>query len=130
MKKLITVAATALVLACTAQSEFKWSWWLGAPDLSGESVRGCVLGLASEVGTVTGAQVDLLWHKAKKVTSGAQVAFGYSRVDSLRNGCQAAVVNSADSAALQLGLICVNKSGFLPWFVFFNFDPKQFGAAK
>ena len=128
MKKLI--AMTVLALACAAQADFKWSWWPGSPDLSNDSVRGCTLGIASEVGTVTGAQVDLLWHKAKKVTSGAQVAIGYSRVDTLRNGVQAAWVNSADHAALQLGLICINKGGFLPCFVFFNFDKTQFGAEK
>lgn len=126
MKKLM-VAACAAMLGLAAQAEFKWSWWPGNPDLSGEKVRGCVLGVASEVDTVTGAQVDLLWHKAKNVTAGCQYAIGYSRVDSLRNGCQIAMVNSADHAALQLGLICVNKGGFLPWFIFFNFDKTQFG---
>ena len=125
MKKMLF--AGVLALACAAQAEFKWSWWPGSPDLSDQKVRGCVLGVASEVDTVTGAQVDLLWHKAKNVTAGCQYAIGYSRVDSLRNGCQVAIVNSADHAALQLGLICVNKGGFLPWFIFFNFDKTQFG---
>lgn len=129
MKKILMMAAVA-VLACAANAGCTWSWWPGAPDLSGDSVKGCVLGLASEVGTVSGAQVDLLWHKAKTVTSGAQVAIGYSRADTLRNGCQVAWVNSADHAALQLGLICVNKGGFLPFFVFFNFDKTQFGGQK
>ncbi len=128
MKKILVMAAMAL--ACAAQAEFKWSWWPGSPDLSNKAVKGCVLGIASEVDTVTGAQIDLLWHKAKKVTSGCQGAIGYSRVDTLRNGVQVAWVNSADKAALQLGLICVNKGGFLPWFVFFNFDKTQFGAEK
>lgn len=128
MKKMMIAAMMAL--ACAAQAECKWSWWPGAPDMADKSVKGCVLGLASEVKEVTGAQVDLLWHKAKKVEKGAQVAFGYSRCDVLRNGCQAAFVNCADSAALQLGLICSNKTGFLPFFVFFNFDPKQFGRAR
>lgn len=129
MKKMM-IAAAALALSFAAQAECKWSWWPGSPDLSGSSVKGCVLGLASEVGDVVGAQVDLLWHKAKNVKNGAQVAWGYSRCDTLRNGCQAAVVNSADKAALQLGLICVNKGGFLPVFVFFNFDKTQFGKAR
>ena len=128
MKKMMFAAAMAM--ACAASAECRWSWWLGAPDMSGDSVKGCVLGLASEVKEVTGAQVDLIWHKAKKVDKGAQVAIGYSRVDTLRNGCQTAVVNSADSAALQLGLICFNETGFLPVFPFFNFDPKQFGKAR
>ena len=129
MKKMM-IAAAALALSLAAQAEFKWSWWPGAPDMSGASVKGCVLGVASEVGAVKGAQVDLLWHKAKNVENGAQVAFGYSRCDTLRNGCQAAFVNCAESASLQLGLICSNKTGFLPFFVFFNFDPHQFGKAR
>ena len=128
MKKVLF--AMALTVCAAASAECRWSWWLGAPDMSGDTVKGCVLGVASEVKEVTGAQVDLVWHKAKKVVNGAQVAIGYSRVDTLRNGCQAAVVNSADSAALQLGLICCNKTGFLPVFPFFNFDPKQFGKAR
>ena len=128
MKKVLF--AVAMMACAAASAECRWSWWLGAPDMSGDSVKGCVLGLASEVKEITGAQVDLIWHKAKEVKNGAQVAIGYSRVDTLRNGCQAAVVNSADHAALQLGLICVNKGGFLPVFVFFNFDKTQFGKAK
>ena len=128
MKKMMFAAVMAM--ACAASAECRWSWWLGSPDMSGDAVKGCVLGLASEVNEVVGAQVDLVWHKAQKVDKGAQVAIGYSRVDTLRNGCQAAVVNSADHAALQLGLICVNKGGFLPVFVFYNFDKSQFGKAR
>jgi hypothetical protein len=37
-------------------------------------------------------------------------------------------VNRAESASLQLGLLCWNKTGFLPFFVFFNFDPNCFGG--
>ena len=128
MKKILF--AIAMTACAAASAECRWSWWLGAPDMSNDSVKGCVLGFASEVKDVVGAQVSLIWHKAKKLDKGAQVAIGYSRIDTLRNGCQAAVVNSADNAALQLGLICVNKGGFLPVFVFFNFDKTQFGRAK
>ena len=106
MKKMMFAAVMAL--ACAAQADFTWSNWWGAPDLSNEAKRGC----------------------AKKVTCGCQFAIGYSNVGSLRNGCQLAVVNIADNAALQFGLVCKNKGGFLPWFVFFNFDKTQFGRAK
>ena len=47
-----------------------------------------------------------------------------------RSGCQLAFVNRAEKSALQLGLLCFNKSGFLPFFVFFNFDPKMFGSGN
>lgn len=125
MKKMMFAAVMAL--ACAAQADFTWSTWVGKPDLSNETKKGCVLGFASKVDTVSGAQVSAIMSFAKKVTSGCQYAIGYSRVDTLRNGCQVAVVNSADKAALQLGLVCINKGGFLPWFVFFNFDKTQFG---
>ena len=128
MKKMIVGAV--LALACAAQADFTWSNWWGAPDLSNESKKGCVLGFASDVDTVSGAQVSAIMSRAKKVTSGCQFAFGYSNVGTLRNGCQLAVVNIADNAALQFGLVCKNKGGFLPWFVFFNFDKTQFGRAK
>ena len=94
-------------------------------------VTGCALGVASGCfKSVLGAQVNLLWGKAKEVKAGYQGAIGYCRADTLRNGCQAAVVTSADMAALQFGLICVNKEGFLPVFPFFNFSKKGFGKAK
>ena len=128
MKKMMFAAVMAL--ACAAQADFTWSNWWGAPDLSNEAKRGCVLGFASDVDTVTGAQVSAIMSRAKKVTCGCQFAIGYSNVGSLRNGCQLAVVNIADNAALQFGLVCKNKGGFLPWFVFFNFDKTAFGAVK
>jgi hypothetical protein len=43
---------------------------------------------------------------------------------------QFAFVNKAKSSALQLGLVCINDTGFLPAFVFFNFDKKMFGKGK
>ena len=128
MKKMMFAAVMAL--ACAAQADFTWSTWWGAPDLSNETKKGCVLGFASDVDTVSGAQVSAIMSRAKKVPSGCQFAFGYSNVGSLRNGCQLATVNIAEHAALQFGLVCINKGGFLPWFVFFDFDKTQFGAAK
>ena len=59
-----------------------------------------------------------------------QYALGYSQTLELRNGVQMGFVNKAKSASLQFGLICINDTGFLPFFVFFNFDPHMFGALK
>jgi hypothetical protein len=127
MKKLV-IAMAIVFAACIGANagEFHWSWWTGGETAS-KSVKGCVLGLGSEVKELRGAEVSLCLNKAGDVKSGAQVAIGYNRTETLRNGCQVAFVNQADKAALQLGLLCFNKSGFLPFFVFFNFDPKMFG---
>ena len=128
MKKAIVALMAVAAFAATA-GEFHWSWWTGGETAS-KSVKGCVLGLGSEVKEINGAEVSLCLNKAKAVKSGAQVAIGYNSTGTLRNGCQAAFVNRADKSALQLGLLCFNKSGFLPFFVFFNFDPKMFGPEK
>ena len=74
MKKMMFAAVMAL--ACAAQADFTWSNWWGAPDLSNEAKRGCVLGFASDVDTVTGAQVSAIMSRAKKVTCGCQFAIG------------------------------------------------------
>ena len=101
MKKMMFAAVMAL--ACAAQADFTWSNWWGAPDLSNEAKRGCVLGFASDVDTVTGAQVSAIMSRAKKVTCGCQFAIGYSNVGSLRNGCQLAV-GGEDSAPCIVGV--------------------------
>ena len=129
MKKLLLIAALAVAAVSSAKAEFVWSWWVDG-DTASKDVKGCVLGLGSTVKTMTGAQLDLCISKADQVKSGCQGAIGYSRVKTLRNGCQFAFWNDADNAALQFGLICRNKGGFLPWFVFFNFDKTMFGSAR
>ena len=73
--------------------------------------------------------MSLLWGRAKRV-HGCQYAFGYCNAQKVQNGPQLAVVNIADKAALQFGLLNFNKGGFLPFFVFFNFDTKAFGHVK
>lgn len=128
MKKLM-IAAAILIGVTTAKADFFWSTWYDGKAQNAE-VKGCVLGLASEVKSIKGAQIDLCISKATEVQNGCQYAIGYSRTKTLRNGVQLGFWNNAKSAALQLGLICHNETGFLPWFVFFNFDCKQFGAAK
>lgn len=129
MKKLLVALLLASAAVSSAKAEFHWSWWLDGETKS-KDVRGCILGLGSTVDTISGAQLDVCISKADTVRSGCQGAIGYSRVKTLRNGCQFAFWNKADNAALQFGLICHNKGGFLPWFVFFNFDKTMFGSAK
>ena len=126
MKKLMILISAAM-LGFTAAADCTWSWWVG-DDKAQNDCRGCTLAIASERAKVSGAQISLLWSKTKALTAGYVGAIGYSRADTVANGVQDAIVCSADSASLQLGLLCFNKSGFLPFFVFFNFDPAQFGS--
>lgn len=126
MNKLMIAAFAAVMCAMTAKADFFWSTWF-RKDIKDKDVSGCVLGLASEIKSGLGAEVNVCISKADEFKRGAQVAIGYSRVAKLRNGVQAAFWNEADSAALQFGIVCHNRTGFLPWFPFFNFDKKMFG---
>ena len=125
MKSLV-FALCAGLMAATASADFCWSWWVG-DNKSDKELTGCQLGLASECKKMTGAQVSLLWGRTQKVV-GCQFALGYCNTGNLNNGPQLSVVNVArEGAALQFGLLNFNKSGFLPFFPFFNFSTKHFG---
>ena len=126
MKKILVLACVAF-LGFAAHSAVTWDWWFGNAS---KDISGCALGLGAANAQVTGAQVAVCATKANNVKAGAQVAIGYSQVDTLRNGVQSAFITKARKAALQFGLICFNEGGFLPVFVFFNFDKSMFGAAK
>lgn len=127
MKKLLFIACAAM-MATAAQAEFNWCWWVGG-DSANRDCGGCQLGIACECAEMTGAQVSLLWGRVKRV-HGCQFAFGYCNAQKVQNGPQLAVVNIADKAALQFGLLNFNKGGFLPFFPFFNFDKSMFGGGK
>ena len=129
MKKIMIALCAVMMGVATANAGCTWSWWTGDDKATSDS-KGCALGLATERANVVGAQVAICYNKAKAVNGGAQAAFGYNRTDTLRNGVQLAFWNAADSSALQLGLLCFNKTGFLPFFVFFNFDKAMFGGNK
>lgn len=129
MKKLAIALFAVAAMVVTAKADFAWSTWFDGPAQNADR-QGCVLGLASEVNSMKGAQIDLCISKANEFKSGCQYAIGYSRVVTLRNGVQIGFWNNAQHAALQLGLICHNEGGFLPWFPFFNFDKTMFGKAK
>jgi len=128
MKKIIALACVC-ALGLAASAECRWSWWVGGPDKD-RDITGCQLGIAGECASVKGAQVGLLWNRIGEVKNGCQWAIGYNDAAKVRNGPQLAFVNKADKAALQLGLLCFNKGGFLPFFVFFNFDKTMFGGEK
>ena len=131
MKKLM-IAIAALSMAASASAEFKWCWWVNGPQAN-DTISGCQLGIADECKEITGAQVGLLWNRCERVQNGATVAFGYTNVNVLQNGCQGGmtVVNIArEGAALQLGLLNFNPKGFLPFFPFFNFSKAYFGKGR
>lgn len=132
MKKLMIAFCAAALAGSAAKADFIWNWWTtsneGKPQKT--EMKGCSLGIASKLKNVQGAQIDLLFNKSENVKSGAQGAIGYAQTLTLRNGVQMAFVNKAKSSALQLGLVCINETGFLPVFVFFNFDTKMFGKAR
>ena len=131
MKKLAVALCAVVMGVMTAKAEFIWSWWAGSPEETvSKDVSGCVLGFASEVASIKGAQVSLFYSKAKEVKAGCQYAVGYCQALSVRNGAQVATVAKAHKAALQFGLVCINDEGFLPWFIFFNFSKGCFGAIQ
>lgn len=126
MKKIL-VAMVLAAFATSASADCTWDWWFKNES---KDIKGCALGIASANNSVVGAQVSLCANKAKEVKKGAQVAIGYSQVDTLANGAQVSFITKARKAALQFGLVCINEGGFLPVFVFFNFDKTMFGAGK
>ncbi len=131
MKKLMFALGVMAMAAGAAKAEVIWSWWTNAPaENQTKDVSGSALGIASETASIKGAQVSLLFNKTEEVKAGAQVSIGYNEARTVRNGPQVAFVNVADAAALQFGLLCFNKEGFLPFFPFFNFSTKQFGKVQ
>lgn len=127
MKKLMLAVTCVLGMAFASQAEVTWDWWF---NNAGKDIKGCALGIGSENKDVMGAQISLAASFAEDVKNGAQSALGYSRVKTLRNGVQFGFVSQAESAMLQFGLICFNKTGFLPVFPFLNFNVKMFGKKR
>ena len=78
MKKLM-IALSAVVLGVTsANADFLWNWWTtsNADKPQKTEMKGCSLGVASQLGSVKGAQLDILFNKNEKFNSGVQGAFG------------------------------------------------------
>ena len=126
-----TGANTSIITACASfLTVLAAPLFFRSDRLTPWKIAGCVLGFASEVESIKGAQVSLFYSKAKEVKAGCQYAFGYCQALSVRNGAQVATVAKAHKAALQFGLVCINDEGFLPWFIFFNFSKGCFGAIQ
>ena len=120
MKKLMIVVAVALS-AAFAQADVAWDWWCGN-GLKNPDVH---LGIACKALTVKAAEVSLLFNKTPVIRSGAQVSLAYNDATSV-SWVQAALVNRAKSAKIQVGLLNFNENGFLPFFPFFNLDKSLF----
>jgi hypothetical protein len=120
MKKLIVVAAVAIAAVC-AQADVAWDWWCGN-GLKNPTVH---LGIACKAMTVKAAEVSLLFNQTPIVRNGAQVCIGFNDATDVK-WVQAALVNRAKSAKVQVGLLNFNESGFLTFFPFVNLDKSLF----
>jgi len=146
MKKLM-VAMTIVCSAFLAQAEVEWSWWLenpmAKPDLSLGVVTRCQEVKSFEAALFyagspvqNGVQFTFFGFNDSESTCPLQLAF----VNRAKNPCvqlgflnmaKAATfdmgfANIADDAKFQLGFLNFNKKGFLPVFIFVNFDPGIF----
>lgn len=120
MKKLMVFAAFA-VAASIANADVAWDWWCGN-SLKTPVVH---LGLGCKALSVRAAEVSLCYNCTPVVTHGAQVCIGFNDAKDVK-WVQAAFVNRADSAKVQVGLLNFNKNGFLPFFPFVNLDKSLF----
>ena len=120
MKRLFVAAAIALSAVC-ADADVAWDWWCGN-GLKNPDVH---LGIACKALTVKIAEVSLLFNETPVVRNGAQVSFAYNEATDVK-WVQAALVNRAKSAKIQLGLLNFNDNGFLPFFPLFNLDKSLF----
>lgn len=136
MKKLMMVLVAFFMMGIAqgrdvTQDECVWSWWAGLPPRNvNKDLCGCSIGPAAHFHSVRGAELSLLYSNTQELIGGCQFALGYNHADKVYNGCQVGCVNVAESAALQFGLLCFNKNGFLPVFVLFNFDKTMFCAKE
>ena len=120
MKKLVVVAAVAMA-AVFAKADVAWDWWCGN-GLKNPDVH---LGIACKALTVKAAEVSLLFNQTPIIRSGAQVSLLFNDAEKV-SWVQAALVNKASSAKVQVGLLNFNDNGFLPFFPFFNLDKSLF----
>jgi len=146
MKKLLVALSLVGAVLC-AQADVAWSWWLENSDISTD----ISFGLAARCKQVKSLELSLLY-AGSPVSDGLQwTIFGLNDSEA-KCPLQAAFVNRgadpcvqlgfvnlakssvfdlgfanvADDAKFQLGFLNFNKKGFLPVFVFVNFDPSIF----
>ena len=127
MKKLMIMLVVAAAAVVAQAGEWKFTLWNNrTPD---PAYRGCEIGFTDYSDKVTGAQLNVFTSRCNEFQNGLQYTlFGYNRATKCRRGVQLGWFNRAESSSLQLGLVCINRTGFLPWFVFFNFDTAMFTA--
>ena len=124
MRKLLGAVAIALAVGC-ANADVAWDWWCGN-GLKNPDVH---LGIACKALTVRAAEVSLLFNKTPVIRNGAQVSLVYNDATDVK-WVQAAFVNYAKSAKIQVGILNFNDNGFLPFFPLFNFSTRHFGGGK
>ncbi len=120
MRKLLCAVAIALAVGC-ANADVAWDWWCGN-GLKNPDVH---LGIACKALTVRAAEVSLLFNKTPVIRNGAQVSLVYNDATDVK-WVQAAFVNYAKSAKIQVGILNFNDNGFLPFFPLFNLDKSFF----
>ena len=120
MKKLVAVAAIALA-AVSAKADVAWDWWF----MNGTKTPVVHLGIACKALTVKAAEVSLVANMTPIVRNGAQVSLFFNKAETV-SWVQGALVNTASSAKVQVGLLNFNKNGFLPFFPFVNLDKSLF----
>ena len=120
MRKMMIIASL-VIAASFANGDVVWDWWCG------NSIKSPVvhLGLGCKASSVKAAEVSLCCNFTPVVTHGAQVCIGYNSAKDVK-WVQGALVNRADSAKVQVGLLNFNKNGFLPFFPFVNLDKSLF----
>jgi len=146
MKKLLVGMLLAGAAFCS-HADVAWSWWLENSDVETDFS----FGLASRCKQVKSFELSFLY-SGSPVTDGVQwTLLGLNDSDSkcplqlafinraadpcvqlgFVNLAKSSVfdmgfANVADEAKFQLGFLNFNKKGFLPVFVFVNFDPSIF----
>ena len=91
MKKLM-IALSAIVLGVTsANADFLWNWWTtsNADKPQKTEMKGCSLGIASQLTTVKGAQLDVLFNKNESFNSGVQGSLATASPSSFATACSA-----------------------------------------
>lgn len=146
MKKLLITGLVALT-ATFANADLEWSWWLDKPNATTD----VSLGLASQCKTVNTLEASV-FYSASPVQDALQFTlFGLNNSDAscplqmafFNRGKDPCVqlgfananksstfgmgfLNFSDDAKFQLGFLNFNKKGFLPVFIFVNFNPEIF----
>lgn len=146
MKKLMVVAFLACAVSA-AKADVEWSWWLDKPNATPD----ISLGFASRCQQVNTFEFSFFYSASPVRDAFQYTFFGLNNSDSscplqlafincgkkpcvqlgLANVSKAStftggILNFSDAAKFQLGFLNFNKKGFLPVFIFVNFDPSIF----